>query len=112
MIENVTSKSLPRRHFLRRAGAAAAAALAPFPLCAEQRDASTSTFSGSATFEDVWRTVRDRFYDPRLRGLDWAEVRERYISEAARASSEDELAGVINRMLSQLRASHTRYYTP
>jgi carboxyl-terminal processing protease len=56
--------------------------------------------------------VRDRFYDPRLRGLDWAEVRERYISEAARATSEDELAGVINRMLSQLRASHTRYYTP
>ena len=71
MLENVIGKSLPRRHFLQRAGAAAAATLAPWPLCAEQRSASASAFSGIATFEDVWRTVRDRFYDPRLRGLDW-----------------------------------------
>ena len=76
MAHNVISKSLPRRHFLKRVGAAVAATLAPWPLCAEQRDASAPPSCGIATFEDVWRTVRDRFYDPRLRGLDSAEVRE------------------------------------
>ena len=109
---NVINRSLPRRHFVRLVGAGAVAAAASRPLSAEQRDASSSAFAGVATFEEVWRTVRDRFYDPQLRGLNWAEVRERYISEAARATSDEELASVINRMLSQLRASHTRYYTP
>lgn len=56
--------------------------------------------------------MRERFYDPHLDGLDWPEVRERYLPDAARASSEEALAGVINSMLSELHASHTRYYTP
>jgi Tricorn protease C1 domain len=65
-----------------------------------------------ATFEEVWRTVRDRFYDPHLHGLDWSAVRKHYLPGATRASSEEALAGVINSMLSELHASHTRYYTP
>ena len=32
--------------------------------------------------------------------------------DATRASSEEALASVINSMLSELHASHTRYYTP
>jgi len=96
---------------------AAASALAPTVLWAEQREAGDSVTSQAvsariATFEEVWRTVRDRFYDPHLDGLDWSAVRERYLPDAARASSEEALAGVINSMLSELHASHTRYYTP
>jgi len=109
MVENVIIRSLLRRQFLWLAGAAAVAA--PSPIYAEQREVSEPAFSGIATFEEVWRTVRDRFYDPQFRGLNWDDVRDRYIWEAARATSQNELAGVINRMLSQLRASHTRYYT-
>ena len=48
--------------------------------------------AGIATFEEVWRTVRDRFYDPHLHGLDWSAVRERYLPDATRASSEEALA--------------------
>src|SRR5215212_2497911 len=70
-----------------------------------------AVFADDTTFEDVWRTVRDRFYDPQLHGLDWAATRERYRPDAAQATSEEELATVINRMLSELHASHTRYYT-
>src|SRR6476661_8437119 len=65
-----------------------------------------------ATFEEVWRTVRDRFYDPHLHGLDWSADREHYLPGATRASSEEALAGIINSMLSELHASDTRYYTP
>jgi carboxyl-terminal processing protease len=67
---------------------------------------------GVSTFESVWLTVRDRFYDPRHNGLDWAAVRERYLSDVERATSQNSLARVINAMLSELHASHTRFYTP
>lgn len=105
-----------RRRFLGLAGAAAAA-MAPSAPRAEQQDAGTPAAShvaspGVVAFEEVWRTVRDRFYDPHLHGLEWAAVRERYLPDAARATSGDALASIINRMLSELLASHTRYYTP
>ena len=104
-----------RRHFLRLTSMAAASALAP--AWAEQLEPADSATSQPvsariATFEEVWRTVRDRFYDPHLNGLDWSAVRERYLPDATRASSEEALASVINSMLSELHASHTRYYTP
>jgi carboxyl-terminal processing protease len=60
----------------------------------------------------VWQTVRERFYDPHMHGLDWPAIREHYLPEARRATSGDMLASVINSMLSELHASHTRYYTP
>ena len=103
-----------RRHFLRLTSMAAASALAP--AWAEQLEPADSATSQPvsariATFEEVWRTVRDRFYDPHLHGLDWSAVRERYLPDATRASSEEVLASVTNSMLSELHASHTRYYT-
>jgi carboxyl-terminal processing protease len=67
---------------------------------------------GVATFESVWQTVRERFYDPRYNGLDWLAIRERYLPDVERATSQESVAHVINTMLSELRASHTRFYTP
>src|SRR5216684_3561112 len=95
---------------------AAASAVAPRALYAEQGEAgepvpSPAVSAGVSTFEDIWRTVRDRFYHPHLHGLDWSAVRERYLPDAKRAASEEALAGVINSMLSELHASHTHYYT-
>ncbi|WP_084788570.1 S41 family peptidase [Bradyrhizobium sp. Cp5.3] len=116
-MKKVINSAPSRRHFLRLTSMAAASALAPTVLWAEQREAADSAISQAvpariATFEEVWRTVRDRFYDPHLHGLDWSAVRVRYLPDATRASSEEALAGVINSMLSELHASHTRYYTP
>ena len=107
----------PRRGFLQQATMAAALAISPFASRAQQQDTAepaTAAASSSviATFDDVWRTVRDRFYDPQLHGLDWSAVRKRYLPDAAQATSEEALATVINRMLSELHASHTHYYTP
>jgi carboxyl-terminal processing protease len=114
---NEVNAAQSRRHFLRLAAMAAASAVSPRALCAQEQQAgkpasSYAVSAGIATFEDVWRTVRDRFYDPHLHGLDWSAVRERYMPDAMKAPSEQVLGSVINRMLSELHASHTRYYTP
>jgi carboxyl-terminal processing protease len=62
-------------------------------------------------FDEVWQSVRDYFYDPTLRHLDWAAMRDKYRPLVAEATDEERPA-VINRMLDELGASHTRYYTP
>jgi carboxyl-terminal processing protease len=69
------------------------------------------THAHLGVFEEVWRTVREHFYDPTFHGQDWAAVGQRYRPLAAAATSDDEGAAVINRMLSELGASHTGYYT-
>src|SRR5271155_1281167 len=68
--------------------------------------------SNQADFNQVWELVRDRFYDPRLNGLDWEEQRVRFRPDAAFARSREDAAVVINAMLAKLGASHTHYYTP
>jgi carboxyl-terminal processing protease len=100
-----------RRDFLILA---AAAALGPWPASAQigtQSDAPSGE-RDLAAFDEVWETVRDRFYDPRLHGLDWQAMRARYRPRAASARSPEETAIAVNGMLAELGASHTHYYTP
>lgn len=63
-------------------------------------------------FDQVWMTVKDNFFDPSLRDVDWNAARERYRKDAVAASSTDGFADIVNRMLSELETSHTHYYTP
>lgn len=71
-----------------------------------------STDTHLAVFDEAWQTVQAHFYDPTMRGLDWQALRERYRPLAAAAPSEEARSAVINRLLSELGASHTRHYTP
>ncbi|HYG81487.1 MAG TPA: hypothetical protein VD861_13915, partial [Pyrinomonadaceae bacterium] len=41
---------------------------------AETKDSSTDE-ARLAVFEDVWRTIRDRYYDPSFHGVDWEAAR-------------------------------------
>jgi carboxyl-terminal processing protease len=81
-------------------------ALAPVPAAR-----AASTASPGAVFEEVWQTVRHRFYDPHLHGLDWDAVGARYRPQVAAAKDDAARAAVINAMLGELHASHTGYYT-
>ncbi|MGA7934130.1 MAG: S41 family peptidase [Kovacikia sp.] len=63
-------------------------------------------------FAQIWQTVNDYFYDPKLNGVDWQAVRKTYERQASQARSQEEFAGVINQMLGQLNTSHTHYYIP
>src|SRR5215212_7076749 len=63
-----------------------------------------------AVFDDVWETIRDRYYDPEFHGVDWQAAREKFRPLAARAESTRELYGVLRRMLGSLRDPHTRVF--
>lgn len=64
------------------------------------------------TFEQVWKTINDNFFDPNFNGMDWKVLRNQYAPQAEKTRSREELATVINQMLSELNTSHTRFYTP
>ena len=93
---------------------AAMGALSAWPARAETASQPEAAPAGSnqADFDQVWELVRDRFYDPRLNGLDWQEERARFRPQAASARSREDAATAINAMLGKLGASHTHYYTP
>ena len=64
-----------------------------------------------ATFNEVWQTVNDNFYDSKFNGVDWKALRKKYQPLAEQAESIDQESTVINQMLSELKASHTHFYT-
>jgi len=108
MMKRAIDKSPSRRQVLRLAAMVTAAA----ETLNGDADNACVPADGVPTFESVWQTVRDRFYDPRHNGLDWSAARERYLPDVQRATSQSSLASVINTLLSELHASHTRFYTP
>ncbi len=57
-------------------------------------------------FDEAWRTLRDRFYDPKFHGQDWNELKERYEPRALAASTKQDFSYVVNLMLGQLNSSH------
>ncbi|HLJ56528.1 MAG TPA: S41 family peptidase [Chthonomonadaceae bacterium] len=64
-----------------------------------------------ANFEQVWRTVRDRFHDPNLNGVNWAKIAETFRAKLPDIKTKAEFEAFINRMLAELHASHTGYST-
>lgn len=65
-----------------------------------------------AVFDDVWQTVRERYYDPSLHGLDWQALRGELRPLAGSAGDRTELYGVLRRMLAPLGDPHTRIFAP
>jgi len=63
-------------------------------------------------FDFVWRTVRDSHYDPKMNGVDWQAVRQRYEPKARAAHSDEVFYRLLNQMVSELKQSHFVVYPP
>lgn len=63
------------------------------------------------TLGEVWATVKQRFYDGGLHGLDWDRVRDNYLDLLNDVHSRPDFEALVNRMLGELHASHTEYAT-
>ena len=59
-----------------------------------------------ASFEDVWRTIDESYYDPSFGGLDWAAVRRELRPAVDAAVSPEAARRVIQTMLARLNQSH------
>src|SRR5215813_10776205 len=64
------------------------------------------------TFDIVWRTVKDKHFDPSFGGVDWDKVRGQYEPRAVAARSDKELYGVLQEMLGELHQSHFNIIPP
>ncbi|HSB07944.1 MAG TPA: S41 family peptidase [Blastocatellia bacterium] len=68
--------------------------------------AAASREARDQSFEIVWRTVKEKHFDPTLGGLDWDKVREQYAPRAASATTDSEFYQVLREMLGELHQSH------
>ncbi|NRA74317.1 MAG: PD40 domain-containing protein, partial [Planctomycetes bacterium] len=60
-------------------------------------------------FDEAWATMRDRFYDPKLKGLDWKVLGDRYRPVAISRRNPVEFGLIINRMIGELNSSHQNF---
>ncbi len=64
------------------------------------------------TFDQVWRTVKDKHFDPTFGGVNWDQVRVRYAARMARIKTEAELYPLLQQMLGELHQSHFQVISP
>lgn len=58
------------------------------------------------TFEIVWRTVKEKHFDPKLNGVDWNKVHDVYAPRIARVKNDEEFYKLLQEMLNELHQSH------
>ncbi|HEY7215580.1 MAG TPA: PDZ domain-containing protein, partial [Thermoanaerobaculia bacterium] len=58
-------------------------------------------------FREAWRLERDYFYDPKMHGVDWPAMLEKYRPLSLRVTSRSELNDLLAQMVSELSALHT-----
>src|SRR5258708_199985 len=85
--------------------------LIPFIACAVLSPAAIAdtTSDNLLRFDKVWRTMRDKFYDPKMHGLDWDGIGQKYRPRAEKAATFADLQQAVNDMLGELHASHLHY---
>lgn len=63
-------------------------------------------------FDIVWRTVKDKHFDPNFGGVNWDNVREQYAPRVAEVKSDGELYRLLQQMLGELHQSHFNIVPP
>jgi len=58
-------------------------------------------------FEEGWRIMKHRFYDPAMHGVNWAAMKDTYQSLLKYVADDEELNILMMQMIGELNASHT-----
>jgi carboxyl-terminal processing protease len=59
-----------------------------------------------ATFNAVWSTVNESYFDPTFGGVDWPAIHEKYRPLLSTVADNAQLIGLMQQMLSELRRTH------
>ncbi len=57
-------------------------------------------------FNQAWRTLRTRFYDPKMHGVDWVALRAKYEPLLAETVAREDFGWLLQAMIGELNASH------
>jgi carboxyl-terminal processing protease len=60
------------------------------------------------SFEYVWKTVRDKHWDPDLGGLDWQAVHDQFRPRIEKSENIEQTRQILTEMLDTLKLSHYR----
>ncbi len=63
-------------------------------------------------FEEVWKAINEKYYDPKFNGTDWNAVHERYRPLVDTVKSDAEFYDLLNLTIGELRDAHTRVRSP
>lgn len=58
-------------------------------------------------FQESWRIMKHRFYDPNMHGVDWERIKAVYEPLLDSAADQEELHNIVSQMIGELNASHT-----
>ncbi|MEO5567717.1 MAG: S41 family peptidase [Gemmatimonadaceae bacterium] len=58
-------------------------------------------------FEESWRVMKYRFYDPKMHGVDWEAARAKYKPLLKYAAANEDVYMIAQEMIGELNASHT-----
>ncbi len=58
------------------------------------------------SFEYVWTTVRDQYWDPKLGGVNWQAIHEEFLPAMQQAETMSQARQVLERMIGRLGQSH------
>jgi len=59
-------------------------------------------------FKDAWLMHRDSFFDPNMRGVDWAGVKQKYLPLVNRITERSELNDIFQQMMGELNSLHSQ----
>ncbi|MBI3654729.1 MAG: hypothetical protein HY231_27160 [Acidobacteria bacterium] len=79
---------------------------------AKTEDSRSAAEIRKDTFNIVWRTVKERHFDPTLGGVDWQKVREKYEPRLAALKDNNALYALLQEMLGELHQSHFNIIPP
>jgi carboxyl-terminal processing protease len=65
-----------------------------------------------AVFEKTWKEIHDHYYDPSFNGVNWDEIRSRYLPQVESAKNNEEFYSLMSAMTGELHDAHTRFSSP
>jgi C-terminal peptidase prc len=63
-------------------------------------------------FEEVWRTVKEKYLYPDFHGLDWDAVHDEYAAKIEQEQTRDQFYAIMVEMLALLDDQHSRFEPP
>jgi tricorn protease len=58
-------------------------------------------------FDEAWRVMKNRFYDPKMHGVNWASAKDTFEPLLANIADTEELHNLVMEMIGEMNASHT-----